>query len=62
MVTVGKNDSGRPISKLLRPNAYFTTYNDAYAALAEYNRDPYDLSTQITMDELFKSWITSHKT
>ena len=44
MVTVGKDDSGRPICKLLRPNAYFSTYNDAYAALTEYNRDPYDLS------------------
>lgn len=62
MVTVGKDDSGRPICKLLRPNAYFATYNDAYAALAEYNRDPYDLSTQITMDELFKTWSASHKT
>lgn len=42
MVSVGKTDTGRPVCKLLKPQAYFPTYNDAYAALLEYNRNPYD--------------------
>lgn len=40
MVTVGKDDTGKPICKLLKPKAYFQTYNDAYNALMEYNNDP----------------------
>mgnify|MGYP000452998160 CR=1 FL=1 len=30
MVTVGKTPEGRPISKPLKPESYFETYNDAY--------------------------------
>ena len=33
MVTVGKTPKGKPICKLLKPEAFFETYNDAYAAL-----------------------------
>ena len=40
MVTVGKTSTGRPICKPLKPESYFPTYNDAYAALVEYNKDP----------------------
>lgn len=57
MVTVGKTDEGKPICKLLKPESYFETYNDAYAALVEYNRNPYDISKDMTMDELFKVWL-----
>lgn len=60
MVTVGKDDSGKPICKLLKPKAYFPTYNDAYAALTEYNRNPFDLASSVTMDELFRQWISEH--
>ena len=60
MVTVGKTEEGRPISKLLKPEAYFETYNDAYAALVEYNRNPYDFSNDITMAELFDRWSSKH--
>lgn len=56
MVTVGKDDFGRPIGKLLKPEAYFETYNDAYAALVEYNKDPADLDKDITMKELYERW------
>ncbi len=56
MVTVGKTESGKPICKPLKPNAYFPTYNDAYAALVEYNRNPYDLEPAITVRELYKKW------
>ena len=58
MVTVGKSETGRPIVKPLKPNSYFSTYNDAYTALIEYNRDPYDLSDTTTMSELYTKWST----
>lgn len=59
MVSIGKDGNGRPICKLLRPEAYFETYNDAYAALVEFNRNPYDLSQTITLKELYERWIES---
>lgn len=62
MVTVGKNpETGKPISKLLQPNAYFATYNDAYQALVEYNRKPYDLDTrQLTFKQVYEEWSKKH--
>lgn len=60
MVTTGKDANGRPICKMLKPEAYFETYNDAYAALVEYNRNPYDLSPSITMKELFARWYAEY--
>ena len=51
MVTVGKNPDGKPICKPLKPCSYFQTYNEAYSALVEYNRNPYDLSPSITVKE-----------
>lgn len=56
MVTVGKNSNGRPICKPLKPESYFPTYNDAYAALVEYNKNPYDLEPSITVKELYEKW------
>lgn len=56
MVTVGKDENGRPICKPLKPESYFPTYNDAYAALVEYNKNPYDLNPAMTMLELFGKW------
>lgn len=56
MITVGKNENGRPICGLLKPNAYFPTYNEAYTALLEYNKNPYDLSQAITVKELYERW------
>lgn len=61
MVTVGKNTNGRPISKPLKPESYFATYNDAYAALVEYNRNPYDLSDGITVKELYEKWFVEYE-
>ena len=49
MVTVGKTEFGKPICKLLKPESYFETYNDAYKALIEYNKNPYDLGKDITI-------------
>lgn len=56
MVTVGKSPEGRPIVKPLQPVAYFATYNEAYQALVEYHRNPFDLSNLVTMDELYAHW------
>lgn len=56
MVTVGKTQSGKPICKLLKPEAFFETYNDAYTALVDYNKNPYDLDDAITVKELYDKW------
>lgn len=61
MVTVGKTAEGRPISKPLKPESYFETYNDAYQALVEYNKNPYDLNPAITVEELYKQWLPEYE-
>ena len=60
MVSIGKSPSGRPICKPLKPESYFATYNDAYAALVEYNKNPYDLAPSITVAELYEKWSAEH--
>lgn len=60
MVTVGTSENGRPIGRLLKPNAYFETYNEAYAALLEYNKSPFDLNKEITVEELFDKWYPEY--
>jgi integrase len=60
MVTVGKTPAGRPICKPLKPDSYFATYNDAYTALAEYNKNPYNLDAGITAKELYERWSEGH--
>ena len=57
MVTVGKTPEGRPICKLLKPQAYFPTYNDAYAALLEYNKHPFDVTQTVTFKEMYDKWF-----
>lgn len=61
MVTVGKTSEGKPICKPLKPESYFATYNDAYAALMEYNKNPYDLEPSITMQELYDKWLPEYE-
>lgn len=56
MVTVRKDENGHPICKPLKPESYFPTYNDAYAALVEYNKNPYDLTPATTVEELYAQW------
>lgn len=57
MVSVGKNSKGRPIVKPLNPRSFFKTYNEAYAALVEYNRNPYDLrNAGMSVKELYEKW------
>ena len=60
MVTTGKTDTGKPICKLLKPVAYFATYNEAYEALLEYNKNPYSLDSQTTVKELYNLWSADY--
>lgn len=57
MVTVGKTEDGKPIGKILKPKGYFKTYNEAYQALCNYNKNPYDLDKTITIKELYELWF-----
>ena len=61
MVSEGKTEYGKPIQKLLRPQAYFPTYKDAYEALLEYHRNPYDLSKDLTIKEVYERWLKEYK-
>lgn len=61
MVTVGKTPEGRPICKLLKPEAYFATYNDAYTALLAYNKNPYDFSNSVTFKEIYEKWYPTYE-
>ncbi len=56
MVCVGKSPIGKPIYKALKPQSTFKTYNDAYSALVEYNKNPYDLNLDMTVDQLYEKW------
>lgn len=62
MVTVGKTATGKFITKPLQPQSYFETYNDAYEALLEYNRNPYELdSVGMTVKELYEKWFEEYR-
>lgn len=56
MITVGTSETGKPIGKLLKPEGYFKTYNEAYMALMEYHKNPFNLSEDITVKNLFDRW------
>ena len=60
MVTVGKTSTGRPICKPLKPEAFFATYNEAYEALVNYNKNPYDLEPAISVKELYDKWSETY--
>lgn len=60
MVTVGKTPEGRPICKLLKPVSYFDSYNEAYEALLEYNRNLFSFEADCTMAELYSRWSEEH--
>lgn len=49
----GYTDDGKRVYKTL---GYYEKYIDAYTALADYNRDPYDIQSDITFAELFEKW------
>lgn len=52
--TSGWNEKGHPIYMVI---GYYAERQDAMIALAEYNRNPYDIDlAKITMKELFEKW------
>lgn len=55
-ITVGKTQEGKPIIKLLKPKAFFKTYNEAYEALVKYHENPYDIDKFISVKELYEKW------
>mgnify|MGYP002621775967 CR=1 FL=1 len=60
MISVGKDENGRPIGKILKPEGYFATYNEAYQALMNYHNNPYNFSNDITLGELYERWFEEH--
>ena len=60
MITTSKNENGRPISTILKPEGYFETYNDAYLALMEYHKSPHDQGQSITFSQLYERWSAKH--
>lgn len=58
MVTVGKTDEGKPICKPLKPETYFRTYNEAYAALIKYHENPYSIAQSAPMSSVFDEWYS----
>lgn len=60
MITVGKTDEGKPICKILKPQGYFRTYNEAYSALMEYNKHPYGLDNT-TLKDVHTAWFEKYK-
>lgn len=56
--TIGKDPLGKPILKSM---GYFETYNKAYEALIEYNKNPYDLNTDgILFYEVYDKWTEQY--
>lgn len=58
MVTVGIDDNGQPIGRLLKPQAYFRTYQEAYSALMEYHKHPILITSEkYTVEDVYKMWL-----
>lgn len=56
MITVSKNEYGKPICKLLKPKAYFKTYNEAYEALMLHQTNPYEELPIKSILDLYTEW------
>ena len=61
MISEGKTEYGKPIQKMLKPKAYFSTYREAYEALLEYHRNPYDMDKDLTLEEVYEKWMAHLK-
>ena len=59
-VCVGKTPEGKPILKSLKPQSFFSSYNEAYEALIEYNCNPYDLDDDLTVEQLYEKWSNEY--
>lgn len=56
MVHVGFSEEGKPIAKILKPQGYFSSYNEAYAALLEYHKDPRAFGDKTTLRDIYPKW------
>ena len=62
MVTVGTDENGRPIGRILKPEGYFKTYNEAYQALMDYRKNPFDIDSDVSFEEVYNMWFADHVT
>lgn len=54
-ITTGKNENGQQIRKVL---GYYPSRTKAVEALAEFNREPYDIGdAKLTFSDIYKQWI-----
>lgn len=56
----GAGSIGTIYSKIFETENFFKTYNDAYEALMEYNKNPYDLDADITVAQLYELWTDEY--
>lgn len=59
-VTIGKNELGKPIQAPLKPEPSFASYEEAYEALMDFHRNPYDLKPDVTVAELYELWTDKY--
>ena len=63
-ITVGGKEDGKCVQQLLRPQAYFETYNEAYSALQDYHRQNAEHGFEdrdMTMQKLFDAWLGDYQ-
>lgn len=58
--TIGRTPFGKPIQKPIEPKASFRTYNEAYQALMEYNKTPYDKKYETTVAQAYEEWAPKY--
>ena len=56
LITVGHDEDGKPISKILKPVGYFSSYKEAYEALIENAKNPYNEISELTTKEVYDAW------
>lgn len=56
-LTVGWDDNGKQLFKYI---GYYAKRSEAEIALADYNKNPYGLSQDITFAELYEKWSAEH--
>ena len=61
MITTGFADNGRPICQILKPQGYFATYTEAFTALVEQQKNPYEIEKDISFLELYQEWYEIQK-
>ncbi len=60
-VNTFKDENGKYKTTLLQPVAYFPTYEEAYAALMEWNKNPNMEMRTMTMQKLFERYIEERR-